>query len=321
MSAREARNARALRERPRLRAAVLGAGHFGRFHALKIAAHPRLRLAAVVDPHPERAVDVAAEGHAQALTSHGDILGAVDLAIIATPGRTHAPLACAFLKAGAHVLVEKPIALTLADADAVIRLGHAQGRVVQAGHQERALFVQSGILDIRARPRAIACVRKGPFVLRNAELGVELDLMTHDLDLVHLLNPERVVEVRATGRRVKSNACDEALAELKLADGCQVRVAASRIAPARERTMRIDYAEGTIAIDFLARRVVNTTPYPVRDVFGAGDGHDPLAFALDRFVKAIDEGASPLASGEEARRALETALRVGAALTSEAVAG
>jgi predicted dehydrogenase len=278
-------------------------------------------LYAVVDPHPERAVDVAAEGHAQALTSYEDVLGAVELAIIATPARAHASLACAFLKAGAHVLVEKPIALSLAEADAVIRLGHKQRRVIQVGHQERALFVQSGILDIKARPRAIACVRKGPFVPRNSELGVELDLMTHDLDLVHLLNPEKVVEVRATGRRVKSKACDEATAELKLADGCQVRIAASRVAQARVRTMRIDYADGAIAIDFLARRIVNETPYPVRDVFGAGEGDDPLAFALDCFVRAVEEGAPPLVSGEEARRALETAIRIGAALTSEAVIG
>jgi predicted dehydrogenase len=321
LSAREQSNPRAIRERRKLRAAALGAGYFGHFHALKLAAHPRVSLIAVVDPHPERAVEVAAECRAQALTSHEDLLGHVDLAVIATPAPSHAPLAREFLDAGAHVLIEKPLAMSLAEADALMRLARAKNRVIQGGHQERALLVQAGLLDIKERPTAIECVRKGPFTERNLEVGVVLDLMTHDLDLVHALNPANVVTVHAAGRSVKSAALDEVEAELTLSDGCRVRLAASRVAPARERSMRLQYAAGSIAIDFLARRIVNGTPHPLRDLFGSGEADDPLAFALDCFIRAIEEGAPPLVTAADARRALETALAIQATLAKEMAVG
>ncbi len=248
-------------------------------------------------------------------------MGNVDFAVIATPAQSHAPLAREFLEAGAHVLIEKPLALSLAEADALIRLARARQRVIQAGHQERVLLLQAGLLDIKERPTAIECIRKGPFTERNLEVGVVVDLMTHDLDLVHVLNPANVVKVRATGRRVKSASLDEAEALLTLADGCRVRLAASRVAPARERSMRLQYAAGSINIDFLARRIVNETPYPLRDLFGSDEARDPLAFALDCFIRAIEEGAPPLVSAEDARRALETALAIQATLANEMALG
>jgi predicted dehydrogenase len=163
-------------------------------------------------------------------------------------------------------------------------------------------------------------VRKGPYTGRNIDVDVILDLMTHDLDMVHALNPAPLSAVTAKGRVLRSGLLDEVDAHLTLADGATVHLEASRVAEARARAMVLDYPSGRIAIDFLARAIENTTPYALRDMFPAGEDQtgvvgDPLGFALDRFLAAVRGEAPPLVSGAEARFSLAAAEAIRAAIS------
>jgi predicted dehydrogenase len=298
----------------------VGAGYFGRFHALKFARHPGARLVGLADHGPVHAVDVAAECGTEAYTDHAALIGAVDAVSIATPAESHAAIAEDFLKAGVHVLVEKPLAAHVAEADRLIALARAGNLVLQVGHQERAVLAAAGLFDVPERPRHIHCLRKGPYTGRNIDVDVILDLMTHDLDMVHALNPAPIEKVEARGQIVRSGFFDDVETTLGLADGATVRVEASRVADARARVMTLDYASGRIAIDFIARSVENTTPYLLHDIFPAGEDQsavlgDPLGFALDRFLAAVRGEGPPLVSGAEARFALSAAEEIQAVLS------
>jgi predicted dehydrogenase len=216
----------------------------------------------------------------------------------------------AFLKADAHVLVEKPIATTIEEAEELIALAAKRGLVLTVGHQERFVFAQSGLLDYENTPIAIECVRAGPWTGRSTDVSVVLDLMIHDLDLIHRLVPGALVSVRAEGRSVHGVLTDEVTANLEFENGTEVELVASRAADARRRSMRVVYEDGEIGIDFLARKVTNTTGRPLQSL----ELHDPLAESVGAFVAAVRAGASTLVRPEEARRALETALLIDDAL-------
>lgn len=302
----------------RTRVGVIGVGYFGRFHALKFMQHPRARLVGVVDSNPMRLVDVAAECSAQAFTALEALIGQVDAVSIATPAEQHGPIARDFLKAGIHVLVEKPLAASLDEADQLIGLAKAGNLVLQVGHQERAVLAASGLFDIPEAPSAIHCIRKGPFSGRNGDVDVVLDLMTHDLDMVHALNDAAVVRVEARGSSGHTALLDEVVASLTLADGAVITVEGSRASEKRERSIALTYPCGRIAIDFLSRQVENTTPFVLQDIFPAGEDHanivgDPLGFAVDRFLAAVRGEALPLVSGQEGRMALASAEQIRAA--------
>lgn len=299
----------------RVRVGVVGVGYFGRFHALKFSRHPRVDFVALADPDPARGVEVAAECGVQAYTDPDAMLGMVDAVSIAAPAHLHGPLALKFLESGAHVLVEKPIAATLDEADAVLAAAKAKGLVVQVGHQERAVLAEAGLFDFPERPTRIHCVRKGPFTGRNIDVDVVLDLLTHDLDMAHALNPAQIEAAEAKGAAVKTPLLDDVSATLTLSDGAVVTLEGSRINDKRDRRMRIEYPSGVVSIDFLARTLENSTPFALKDLFPAGEDNqgvagDPLGYALDRFVSAcLGEGA-PLVSGEDARFALAAAAAI-----------
>lgn len=294
---------------------VIGVGYFGRFHALKFSRHPRVDFVALADPDCARAVEVAAECGVTAFTEPSALLGLVDAVSIAAPAHLHGPLALEFLGSGAHVLVEKPIAASLEEADAILDKARAKGRVVQVGHQERAVLAEAGLFDFPETPIRIHCVRKGPFTGRNTDVDVVLDLLTHDLDMAHALNGAALERAEAQGRAVKTALLDDVRATLTLADGAVVTLEGSRVFDHRARTMQIDYPSGTVAIDFLARKLENTTPFALKELFPAGEDNqgvagDPLGFALDRFVAACLGEGPPLVTGEDARFALAAAAAI-----------
>jgi predicted dehydrogenase len=212
----------------------------------------------------------------------------------------------AFLSTGAHVLVEKPIATDLDDADELLQLAAESGLVLTVGHQERFVFSKSGLLHRDAIPQKVECVRAGPWTGRGGDVSVVLDLMIHDLDLIHQLVPGGLGEVRARGRSVHGRFIDEASAKLFFINGTQVDLVASRVAESRKRSMRMVYADGTVEIDFLARTLTNTTGRVLQPL----DLNDPLGESVADFVAAVRGGASALVRPEEARRALETALMI-----------
>ena len=275
---------------------------------------PGVQLAAVADP------DVEARAHAMA--AHGvptvsdwqELLGKVDIVSICSPAVTHAEIVRAFLEAGADVLVEKPIATDLSEADALIALAEDKGRVLTVGHQERFVFAKSGLLDFGDAPLEVECWRAGPWTGRGADVSAALDLMIHDLDLVHQLIPGAVADVRASGRASYGRHADEVEALVLFENGAQAKLLASRIADGRRRGMRAVYEDGAIEIDFLTRTVTNTTLRPLN----ALELDDPLGASVAAFVEAARLNGAALVRPEEARRALETALLIDEAAAPEA---
>jgi predicted dehydrogenase len=290
-------------------------GAFGRHHAAKYEAMDGVSLVGVAD--------VCAQARRGAAVTHGvpvfsdwrELLGAVDVVSVCSPAVSHASIVRAFLNAGAHVLVEKPIATRLAEADQLISLAEAKKRVLTVGHQERFVFARTGLLDYDDAPVSIECWRIGGWTGRGADVSVVLDLMIHDLDLVHRLVPASLVEVEASGRNVKSCHPDDVEAQLGFDDGTQVRLSASRVATIRRRGMRAIYSDGLIEIDFIARSVRNTTRRHLNPLML----QDPLGESVAAFVNAARGDGQAFVRPEEARRALATALEIEKACVPMAV--
>ena len=304
-------------KRSQLRAAIIGVGVFGRHHAAKYQRIEETELVGVADICPEARRQATSRFDVPAVADWRDLSGVVDLVSICSPASTHADIVRGFLKAGAHVLVEKPIATDLKEAEDLIALAASRGRVLTVGHQERFVFAKSGLLDYTDVPLAIDCVRTGPWTGRSTDVGVVLDLMIHDLDLVHCLVPGTPKTVRATAHKLHGNFADEVTANLSFADGCEITLFASRVAKERQRAMRLRYPDGVIEIDFLTRKVRNTTGRPL----GPLDMEDPLGESVGAFVAAIERGADTLVRPQEARRALASALLIEEAFAQGAQTG
>ena len=296
-----------------LRAAVVGAGVFGRFHAAKYKALPGVELVGIVDRSGEAAIAAAKDLGCQPFVDTYALTGEIDLVTVATPAVGHAAAVVRLLEEGVHAYVEKPIAASLAEADRIVAAAEANGCVLQVGHQERFVFAHMGLMARKTPPLRIECHRAGPWSGRGTDVNVALDLMVHDIDLVHQIAAGEAVVTAATTRARPDSYGDEVSAELAMGGGCRVSLFASRIAEARRRFMRIEYADGTVLIDFIARTIENTTPEPLTTIFGEAAGGvaaDPLGYAVGDFVRCVREGAEPLVTGRDGRRALATTLAI-----------
>lgn len=305
---------------PALRAAVVGVGYLGRFHAQKYAALPDARLVAVVDPDPGARERVGRELGVAALADHRALLGEVDAVSVVTPTPLHHAIARDFLAAGAHVLVEKPIASTLEQARDLVALAAERGRVLQVGHLERfnpAILAIEGLLD---RPRFIESNRLAPFKPRGTDVSVVLDLMIHDIDLIQNIVGAPVASIDAVGAPVFTDEIDIANARLRFADGCVADVTASRISMKTERKLRIFQADTYLSVDLQQKvltRVQKGAGAPAGEVPQVSideqsfDQGDALRDEIASFLAAIRRGTRPVVSGEDGLRALETAIRIG----------
>ncbi len=295
-----------------LRCGVVGAGVFGGHHARQYARLDGSRLTAVFDTHPERAEALAGPLGALAFTELARFLDAVDALSITSPAGSHAATALAALKAGKAVYVEKPLGVTMEEADAVIAAAARAGKPLAVGHQERMVFAAMGLLAIPERPLRLEAARLGPFHGRNTDVSCVLDLMIHDLDLALALNPAEVLTVEADGEVLHGPHYDQVTADVMFDDGMVAAFQASRIADERERWMKIVYPSGEVEIDFLTRAFRNTTPFTLNADFAETPvGKDPLGAALGLFVRAARGDAARLpATAEEGARALDLALAV-----------
>jgi predicted dehydrogenase len=306
-----------------LRIGVIGAGHFGRFHALKIAAAPRATLAGIHDLDPARAARVAAEaGNAPALDL-APLLAAADAVVIAAPADAHFHLAEQALLANRHVLVEKPLAATLAQADRLATLARQTNRVLQVGHLLRYSAEHAAISARITRPLYIEATRIAPFKPRGTDVSVILDLMIHDLDLVLSLVDSEIESVDALGAAVSSQYEDIANARVRFANGCVATITASRISLKTERKMRLFSEEGYCSADFVARKLTmigrgHGIPVPGTDGFLLEkvdwEDHDVLEAEHAAFVAAILDGAPVIVDAAAGRRALAAALAVAASM-------
>ncbi len=280
-----------------LKAAVVGAGVFGHHHATKYKALGHtgkdVELFAIADPNADMRAKAKAHHGCSVVADWRELLGKVDLVSICSPAVTHAEMVRAFLNAGAHVLVEKPIATTMEEAAELVELSRKTGMIMSVGHQERFVFARTGLLDHRETPLEITCWRQGPWTGRGDDVSVVLDFMIHDL-----------VDVRAEGLIEYGPHADEVFALLRFAGGTIAKLETSRVATERKRGLRAVYADGVIEIDFLSRIVRNSTPRPL----GALELGDPLGESVAGFIDAVQAGVDALVTPEQAAQALETAL-------------
>lgn len=298
-----------------LRAGVVGAGVFGGYHAAKYAAMDGVDFVGVFDPHPDRALAVAGRNGGNPFESLEALLAEVDVVSIASPASAHAKGVLAALRAGRHVYVEKPVATDLADADAILGEASRQGRVVACGFLERATFRSMGLFGIAERPLRLEAVRLGPPSPRNLDVSVVIDLMIHDLDLALALTDAEPLAVEAEGGALVNAMLDEVEAEVAFDDGFIALFRASRVAPARERTMRLVYPSGEVTVDFIARTFANTTGHALTPAFDDVPidplGADPLGASLEAFVAAVrGQAPGPLANALDGAKALDLALAV-----------
>jgi predicted dehydrogenase len=307
-----------------LRVGLVGAGHFGRFHAAKVAVGARTRLAGIHDRDPERAEALARECRVPALDWPG-LLAASDAVVIASPAETHFALAAAALAAGRHVLVEKPIAATLAEAEELGRLAAARGLVLQVGHLLRFSAEHQAISSRMRRPVYLECVRIAPFKPRGTDVSVILDLMIHDLDFVLALVDSPIESVDAVGAPVASALEDIANARVRFANGCVATITASRISLKTERKMRLFSQEGYMSVDFAARKLMMIGRERGLLIPGSGGGrieeatwpeHDALAEEHAAFAAAVLDGAPVLVDAAAGARALAAALAVGESMAA-----
>jgi predicted dehydrogenase len=297
-----------------LRAGVAGAGVFGGHHARKYKTSEDVELVGVYDRGTGRALALAdGLGVRGYEAEHWDeFIASIDVLTVAAPALAHAQLAVRALERGVHVYVEKPLAASIQEAEAILGAAREAGCVVACGHQERIVFAEMGLFAAPERPVRVEAVRKGPWTGRNDDVSVILDLMIHDLDLALNLSGADPRSVEADGRTLNGGHIDETEAEIGFADGMVAAFTASRAAEARERTMKVVYPSGEIEIDFLARTFRTTTPFALKPEFAETPrGKDPLGASVSDFLAAVrGEGKRPAVTGEEAERALGLALAV-----------
>ena len=298
--------------KPQLRVGVVGVGHLGSRHAQIYAAMRGVRLAAVCDSVPARARTLAWQLGCAAVTDWRRLLEQVDAVSLAVPTSLHAELALPFLRRGVHVLVEKPLARTLAEADALIRAADRRACVLQVGHVERFNAAIRAALRYLTHPRFIEVHRLSPYPFRGTDVSVVLDVMVHDLDLLLLLVRAPVERVDAVGVPVLSRTEDIANARLRFAGGCIANVTASRVSDESTRRIRVFQESDYLAIDSRAQTVelAHRTGTGIRRVALPINRRPPLEDELAAFVRAIRRREPPPVTGRDGRAALALALRI-----------
>jgi predicted dehydrogenase len=302
----------------KIRAAVVGAGYLGRFHAQKYAQATDCELVAVVDPRPEVRDKVATEVGSRAVADYQELFGKVDAVSVVTPTPSHFEIARDFLRAGAHVLVEKPITETLEQARELVDLASRVGRTLQVGHLERfnaAILAAEPHLN---NPRFIECHRLAPYKERGTDVNVVLDLMIHDIDIVQTMVGAQIATIDAVGTPVFSEEVDIANARIRFTNGCVVNATASRVSLKTERKLRVFCEDAYLSLD-LQQKIVTL----IRKRDSAPEGQLPVSIEEQRvepgdalqaeiasFLECVRTGRAPAVSGEAGLRALETAIRI-----------
>ncbi len=308
----------------KLRTAVVGCGHFGRYHADKYAGLPESDFVGVVDPDPAARKAVAAKHRVEAFADPADLVGKVDAVSVVVPTVLHFDVAMKLVEAGIHVLVEKPVTETVEQADRLVAAAAAKGTILQVGHLQRFLIDRLGVKDHIDRPLYIEATRIHAFSPRATDVSVILDLMIHDIDLVLALVGSPVESVMAVGAPVVTKGEDIANVRLGFENGCVANITTSRVSLKTERKMRIFGHESYISLDLAKRKMTAFKR-------GTGIAWFPGLPPIDRVEKDYPDGddlkseiASFLAAcrgehparvpGTEGRAALDVALRIEAAI-------
>ena len=307
-----------------LRVAVVGVGHLGQHHARLLAAMEGVELAGVVDTRPGRAEEVGTKYGARPFLDARDVLPLVDAVTIAVPTGSHVEVALPFLERGIAVLMEKPLASSLAEADRMIAAAERMGVLLAAGHTERFNPAVAAALPLVAAPRFVEIHRLGTFPERSLDIDVIFDLMIHDLDLLLAAVGEEVASVEAVGVNVLTPKTDIANARLRFASGCIANLTASRISRDRVRKARFFQHDSYVSIDFASQevevyRLVRGGGRPVIDGGKLSiDNEEPLRRELADFVDAVRSRRPPGVTARAGREALALATRIAEAMEQSA---
>ena len=299
--------------------AVIGVGYLGRFHAQKYAQLEGSKLVAVVDANAQAAQQVGAELGVEAATDYRAVLDRVSAISIAVPTPLHHAIACEALERGIHVLVEKPIATTAAQAREMVSIAQRRGCVLQVGHLERfnpAIVAAVGKLRT---PRFVESHRLAPFKQRGTDVSVVLDLMIHDIDLIQELVGQPIESIDAVCAQVFSGEIDIVNARIHFRGGCVANTTASRVSLKQERKIRIFQDDAYLSIDMQQKILTMIrkkdaapveSPAQVSIEEESFEQGDALRDEIAAFLKAIREKSTPVVTGEDGLRALETALQI-----------
>jgi predicted dehydrogenase len=303
-----------------LRVAVVGVGHLGQHHARLLAAMEHVELVGVVDTKPGRAEEIAATHRTQAFTDVAGVLDEVDAVVIAVPTDSHVGVALPFIDRGVAVLVEKPLASSMAEADRLIEAARRRGVLLAAGHTERFNPAFAAALPLVANPRFVEVHRLGTFPERSLDIDVIFDLMIHDLDLLLAAVGTEVVSVEAVGVHVLTPRTDIANARLRFASGCIANLTASRISRDRIRKARFFQHDSYVSIDFALQEVevYRLVREESRPAIQGGKlevlNDEPLRRELADFVDAVRNRRNPGVTAEAGRDALALATRIAEAM-------
>lgn len=296
----------------KVRTGVIGVGYLGKFHAEKYAGHPDVELVGVVDADPSRSAQVAQSVGTNPFRTHEDLYGKVDAVSVVVPTALHHRVAKSFLEQGVHALIEKPITVTLEQADELIDHASRKGAVLQVGHIERYNPAVTAIKSILKSPRYIQAERSAPFTVRCTDVNVILDLMIHDLDIVADLAGSEPREVSAAGKAVITREIDTVMARVIFRNGCVADIAASRVSDEKKRLLKVFDGDAVYVSDYQTQRASVST---------RTDGHipefvskelpteqrDTLNDEIHDFIRCVRTKSRPLVSGLEGRKALALA--------------
>lgn len=318
-----------------IRYGVLGVGHLGRFHAMQAAEVADCRLEAIYDASADRLAEVANELNVTAATSLDDFFQRVDALSLVSITSSHYELAKLAIEQGKHVLIEKPITETVAEADELIELAKTRGVKIQVGHIERFNSATRALRDIDLNPMFIESHRLASFNIRGTDVAVILDLMIHDIDLISTLVKSEVKSISANGMAVISDTEDIANCRIEFENGCVANITASRISASRMRKMRLfqknaylslDFDQGTADVYYISSSGADNFEGDLPIELGVlGDGKsranikyqkyekediNPLREEIAAFVHAIKTDTTPVVSAEDGRKALLIATEI-----------
>lgn len=305
----------------RIKTAVIGVGYLGQFHAEKYAQLSQCELLAVVDSAADNAQTLADKLGVNAYSNYTDILDDVDAVSIVTPTSSHYDIAKVCLERGVHVLLEKPMTVTLEEADKLIELADKHDCVLQVGHLERFNPALMGAQKLLKRPVFIEAHRLAPYKPRATDVNVVLDLMIHDIDIILNLVKSDIKQVVASGAKVLSPSTDICNARIDFENGCVANVTASRISHKSERKMRIFQEQSCLAVDFQNRVLnhyytdsaaqldENASP-AILNQEQQWDSGDALLSEITAFLNSIQTNTPPLVTGQDGRRALLVAAEI-----------
>lgn len=322
----------------KLKLAVVGGGHLGRIHAKLASANEQFEFVAVADPSSTSQQLITQQLGLNVVADYRELIGKIDAAVIATPTTSHYEVTSALLRAGVHCLVEKPLATTSDQADRLVQIARSHSRVLQVGHVERFNPKWTTAVPELGKPKFIEAVRCGSYSGRSTDIGVVMDLMIHDLDLILSLDPSEVESIDASGLALLGSHEDLAEARLTFASGLIANLKASRVSTSAKRCMQLYTTDCFAEIDFnadqlqiirpsyeVAARLVALDEMPMDQRMAIKDkvfeqffsveslpapGRNAILDEQNDFALSITTGSSPAVPGEDGARAVKIACRI-----------